>query len=149
MIAAKLLVGIQADGQQSVDFVLVERFAALELAIDPGGAPPQFVGIHPLARISQGIITDGVLVTDPLLPLRQLGFRFQLQQTRNLSDLAQQQAQGDRTTRNLRVETGIGKRSGQQVQIEHLLGVVHEPGQFLKIGFTQRRAFPRAAAVQS
>ena len=106
------------------------------------------MGIHPLGDVAQGVITDNTLITNPLLPLRQRGFTLELQQTGNLSHLAEQQSQSHGPGRNLGMRTRIGKGSGQEPELEELLSIPLKALEFLEIGFSQGATFPRAEATQ-
>src|SRR6185503_5151913 len=81
MVATKLLIGIQAHDQQSFKFAGLKGLAPFELAVDPGRAPAQLFRVQALAHVSKGVMTDRILVSHPALPLWQLGFGFQLQET--------------------------------------------------------------------
>ena len=89
-----------------------------------------------------------MFIAHPLLPLRQFRFGLKLKQAGDLGDLAQQQAQGNGAPGNFRAGPAIRESAGQQIQMEHLLGVAHEAGQVAEIDLTQAGAFLRAGAVQ-
>jgi hypothetical protein len=47
----------------------------------------------------------------------------------------------------LRARTAIGESADRQVQMESLLGIMHETRQIIEARAIQERAFPGAAAV--
>jgi len=81
VIAAKLLIGIQAADQQSADFAGLKSLAPFELTVDPGSSAAKLPAIESFADVSEGVMADGISIAHPSLPLRQLGFGFQLQKT--------------------------------------------------------------------
>ena len=66
--------GIQAEHQQSVDFIVFKGFATFELSVNPDRRPAQLRRVHPFAGITKGVVADLAFVAHPPLPLGQFSF---------------------------------------------------------------------------
>ena len=88
--AVKMLVGVQADKEQPIDFAAFQIFVDLESLIDLEDQGAQVLRVKTLADILKGVVTDGVIPMDQMPPAPALGLPGQIRITGNAQDRSQQ-----------------------------------------------------------
>ena len=121
--ALEVFIGIEVEGQQAANLIAHESLVALEQFVGGRQRCPQRLQMHPRGGISQGIIADGLGVTQRVSPGFPARLTLELEKAGGFEHGAEEQAKPDGRGGDVGVATGVGDAPGQPVEVKDFANV--------------------------